>query len=144
MEGEDLSVEGLADIDSVVAWGEMLGATAVVTGVVRYYTVLESRNRPVERYSYQLQRYVSDVTTELARAHYLRLHIRIIDARDGATLVERTLRRNYREPQSVFSMMVSEIAGSSDIVVRLAQARIRRFVRGIAPHYEIEERYLAR
>ena len=144
MEGEDLSVEGLADIDNVVAWGEMLGATAVITGVVRYYTVLESRNRPAERYSYQLQRYVSDVTTELARAHYLRLHIRIIDARDGATLVERTLRRNYREPQSVFSMMVSEIAGSSAIVVRLAQARIRRFVRGIAPHYEIEERYLAR
>jgi hypothetical protein len=144
METEDLSVDGFEDVDNVMAWGEMLGATAVVTGVVRYYTVLESRQRPVERYSYQLQRYVSDVTTELARAHYMRLHLRIHDARDGTILVERTLRRNYHEPQSVFSMMVSEIAGSSDIVVRLAQSRIRRFVRGIAPHYELEERYLAR
>ncbi len=144
MEGEDLSVDGLEDVDNVVAWGEMLDASVVVTGVVRYYTVLESRQRPVERYSYQLQRYVSDVTTELARAHYMRLHIRIHDARDGAILVERTLRRNYHEPQSVFSMMVSEIAGSSDIVVRLAQSRIRRFVRSIAPHYDLEERYLAR
>jgi hypothetical protein len=144
MEGEDLSVEGLEDVDNVIAWGEMLEAAVVVTGVVRYYTVLESRQRPVERYSYQLQRYVSDVTTELARAHYMRLHIRIRDARDGTILVERTLRRNYHEPQSVFSMMVSEIAGSSDIVVRLAQSRIRRFVRSIAPHYDLEERYLAR
>ncbi len=144
MEGEDLSVDGLEDVDNVIAWGEMFDASVIVTGVVRYYTVLESRQRPVERYSYQLQRYVSDVTTELARAHYMRLHIRIHDARDGAILVERTLRRNYHEPQSVFSMMVTEIAGGSDIVVQLAQSRIRRFVRSIAPHYDLEERYLAR
>lgn len=144
LENEDLNAEKLRDPDHIRNWAGVLNTPAVVTGVVRYYSVTAPRQRYVERYSFQMQRYVTEVETYLARTHYLNVELAVRDGENGTALLPFKRIRQAEETDTVIGYVVREATGASSLLNRLIRAPFRDFSRQIMPHYEYEERILAR
>ena len=144
LESEDLNADTLRDPDHVRNWGGALNTPAVITGIVRYYSVTAPRQHYVERYSFQLQRYVTEVETYLARTHYLNVEFTVWDSETGTALLPFKRNRQVEETESVVGYVVREAMGTSSLLNRLIREPLRDFSRRIMPHYEYEERVLAR
>ncbi|MBM3214365.1 hypothetical protein FJZ36_05570 [Candidatus Poribacteria bacterium] len=141
---EELTAETLRDPEYIRSWGGMLESDAIVAGIVRYYSVASPRRQYVERYSYQQQRYVTDIETQIVRTHYVSVELAVWNAESGEVVLPFTRRRQLQQQESVVGYVVREVAGQSSVVGRLIRAPVRDFLRRVAPHYETEERYLAR
>jgi hypothetical protein len=144
LENEALNADTLRDPEHIRNWGGVLNTPAVITGVVRYYSVTAPRQHYVERYSFQLQRYVTEVETYLARTHYLNVELTVWDSETGKVLLPFKRSRQVEETESVVGFVVREAIGTSSLLNRLIREPLRDFSRRIMPHYEYEERYLAR
>ncbi|MDA1192872.1 MAG: hypothetical protein O3A46_14455 [Candidatus Poribacteria bacterium] len=144
MAGELLTEDSLIDPSQITNWGGMLGVSAVAVGTVRYYTLMQPEQRYVERYSYQLQRYVTERETALIRSFHLRIDMKLYDATTGEPLLSLSRSRRDDQAQSPLSAVVSELGGSTNMLLALAGTPIREFARRVAPHFDFEERYLAK
>lgn len=144
LENEELNAETLRDPDQIRTLGGVLGAPAVITGIVRYYSVTAPRQHYVERYSFQLQRYITDVETYLARTHYLYVELTVWDSETGTVLMPFKRSRQVEETESVVGYVVREATGTSSLLNRLIREPLRDFSQRMMPHYEYEERYLVR
>ena len=144
LEGEEITSQLLSDPEKVAVLGASLGVAAVVTGQVRYYVFNDIGTRPVQWWDYRYQRYVSDVETYLVRSHRVELDLRVVDTESGERIEGRVFVRRLQQPQSIVGVVVQEISGSSTVMLQMAEQAIGDFVRGIAPHFELEERVLVR
>jgi TolB-like protein len=140
-----LSVASLESPEEVAEWAQVLDVSAVVTGIVRYYTAVVPHRRYVERYSLQLQRYVTEQEDSWVRTHHLALEVAVRDGETGEILVRPPVRAaSYEERQSILGDVLRAATGPGRILYDLARAPLNDFVRRITPHYEYEERYLSR
>jgi len=144
LENEELNAETVHNPENIRNWGGVLNTPAVITGVVRYYSVTAPRQHYVERYSFQLQRYVTEVETYLARTHYLHIELTVWDSETGSVLLPFKRSRQVEETESVVGYIVREATGTSSLLSRLIREPLRDFSRRIMPHYEYEERVLVR
>ncbi|GIX06442.1 MAG: hypothetical protein KatS3mg115_0845 [Candidatus Poribacteria bacterium] len=141
---ETIGLKELESREAIQSWGSLLEASALIAGIVHYYTLLQPQQRYVDRYSYELQRYVREVETVFYRSYYLSLELIVYDAKTGEVLYRDTLTNRYDEPQSALGAVWTEVTGTEEVLYELAQQPIRTFVRRLTPHYEYEQRFLAR
>ena len=144
LRGDPPQPDAWSDPDNVREWGEMLNVDALIVGQISYDAALDVQHIPVDRYSYTQQRIVTEVETRIVRSHYLNLDIAVLDAESGEELFNRAYTEKYREPHSALSFAAAEAFHSSDAAAQLGRRAVQRFARAVTPHYELQERTLAR
>lgn len=144
LEGESISLQTLQSPEQMMDICGELGTDAVIAGTYKLYHVSEPRRYYVERYSPQLRQYVTQAITYYEKTYYLKLHLMLIDAKTGKPIFEEEYEPSYSEAHNIGSLIVSEVAQDNPAVERLTLEALSQFLKKIAPHYEMEERYLLR
>ncbi len=142
--GETLNSELLSNVKELVRLGRYFEADAVIVGGYKFYTVSEPRRYYGERYSSQLQRYVTDYQDYLQRTYILSLRVLIVDMHSEEIVWDEAYKRNAVESHTFGSFLVSQVTPHEGILKNLAKQAIGEFTQKIAPHYETEERFLVR
>ena len=142
--GEEINAVDWTDPDKARAWGGLFEVDALIVAEASYDTILDVQHVPVDRYSYAQQRIVSEVETRIVRSHYFKLDIAVIDSESGEPIYRQSLTERYREPHNAITAIASEAFSSSETASQLGRRAVLKFIRAIAPHYELEERTLAR
>ena len=130
--------------EKVAQIGEYLGVSAVITGSFRFFTTSEPRRYYRERYSPGLQRYISDHQDYLQKNYILVLRVVVVDVESQKIVWDDTYRAVASEAHSLGTLIMSQIASSDSTFRRLTKQSISLFIKKIAPHYEREDRYIAR
>jgi hypothetical protein len=142
--GEAVDDNLLSDVDGLVHLGQYFEADAVIAGSYTFFSMSEPRPYYGERYSRTLQRYVTDYQYYLEKVYILSLRI-VIAAVDAREIIrDDRYERRAVQAHTASSFLVSEVTPHAGILKSLAKQAISEFTRQIAPHYEIEERFLAK
>ena len=144
MAGEELNAGDWTDPDKARAWADLFEVDALIAAQASYDTILDVQHQPVDRYSYAQQRIITEVETRIVRSHYFKLDIAVIDSESGEPIFRQSLTERYREPHNALTAIASEAFSSTETASQLGRRAVLKFIRAIAPHYEIEERTLAR
>jgi TolB-like protein len=142
--GESIDLDLLADMDRLFQLGQYFEVDAVVVGSYRFYTVSQPRRYYGERYSRQLQRYVTDYQDYLQKNYTLSLRVVIADVASEEIVWDEKYERVAYEAHTLGSFLVSQATPDDNTLRSLATQAITEFTRQIAPHYETEERFLVR
>jgi len=141
--GEKIDLNTLKDENALVDLGGQLEVDALIVGSYKFYDISEPRRMYYDRYSLQLQRYVTDTVTYFHKSYVLSLRIFIVNANTGKAVwkappYEETASENH----NLGTLLISEVSGKNSITKELASRAVTKFIRQIAPHYETEERIL--
>ncbi|MCZ6681023.1 MAG: hypothetical protein O7E52_27695 [Candidatus Poribacteria bacterium] len=142
--GETLNVDLLSNVDELVRIGQYFEVDAVIGGSYTFFAVSEPRRYYGERYSRELQRYVTDYQDYLQKTYVLSLRIVIAGVDTEEIIRDDRYDRRAVEAHTTGSFLISEIMPSGGVLKNLAKQAISEFTRQIAPHHEIEERFLVR
>ncbi len=144
LEGEEINLDTLRDTNKLIDLGGELGVDALIFGSYKFYNTSEPRRLYYDRYSTNLQRYVTDTVTYFHKTHVLSLNISIVDANTGNIVWRDTLKYTAEEDHNLGTLLISGLSGGNSIMKQLASQAASELARKIAPHYETEERVLAR
>lgn len=142
--GEEINAREWSDPDKARAWAGLFEVDALIVAEASYETILDVQHAPVDRYSYAQQRIITEVETRIVRSHYFKLDIAVIDSESGEPIHRQSLTERYREPHNALTAIASEAFSSTETASQLGRRAVLKFIRAIAPHYEMEERTLAR
>ncbi len=143
--GEKINLNTLKDENALVDVGGQLGVDALIVGSYKFYDISEPRRMYYDRYSQQLQRYVTDTVTYFHKSYVLSLRIFIVNTNTGKTVWKAPpYKETASENHNLGTLLISEISGKNAITKELASRAVTKFIRQIAPHYETEERILVK
>lgn len=143
--GEEINLKTLEDEKELADLGGQLEVDALIVGSYKFYDISEPRRMYYDRYSLQLQRYVTDTVTYFHKSYVLSLQIFIVNANDGKAVWKAPpYQESASENQNLGTFLISEVSGGSSIVKELGARAVSKFIRQIAPHYETEERILVK
>jgi TolB-like protein len=142
--GETINSDMLSNVSELVRLGRYFEADALVAGSYKFYTISEPRRYYGERYSIQLQRYVTDYQDYLHRTYVLSLRVLIVDMDTEKIVWDEKYDRSAAEAHTFGSFLVSQVTPHDGILKNLMKQAIEEFTRKIAPHYETEERFLVK
>jgi TolB-like protein len=144
LEGEKITLDTLQSTDRLIDLGGELGVDAIISGTYRFYHVSEPRRLYYDRYSTQLQRYITDTVTYFHKTYVLSLDISIVDANTGEIVWNNKFDQTAAEDHNLGTLLISGISEGDNVMKRLATQAALKFRRKIEPHYETEERILVR
>ena len=113
-------------------------------GTYKFYNISEPRRLYYDRYSMQLQRYITDTVTYFHKTYALSLDISIVDTNTGGAVWGGKFEQTAEEDHNLGTLLISGISEDDNIMKRLAAQAASKFMRKIEPHYESEERILMR
>jgi hypothetical protein len=142
--GEQITIDTLQNADELVDLGGQLMVDALVVGTYKFYQISEPRRLYYDRYSVQLQRYITDTVTYFHKTYVLSLNISIVDANTGETVWRGRFEQTAEEDHNLGTLMISGISEGDNVMKRLTTQAASKFMRKIEPHYETEERILVR
>lgn len=141
--GESIDKALLEDQGRLSDIGGELNVNAVITGKYKFYSASEPRTVPVERYSMQLQRYIRDTITYFHKSYVLSLQVILVDANTGKTVLDEKYEPSVSEAHNIGTLIISEAFQQEDrIFEKLVNEAVLNFAKRIAPHYELEKRWL--
>ena len=142
--GETLDENLLLDVEDLVRIGQYFEVDAVIVGSYTFFAVSQPRRYYGERYSRRLQRYVTDYQDYLEKTYILSLRIVIAGVDTEEIIRDDKYERRAFQSHTVSSFLVSEVTPHEGILKSLAKQAISEFTRQVAPHYELEERFLVK
>ena len=143
--GEEITPNTLRDENELLDLGGQLEVDALIVGSYKFYDISEPRRMYYDRYSLQLQRYVTDTVTYFHKSYVLSLRIFIVNANDGKVVWKAPPYEEVAsEDHSLGTLLISEVSGGNSIMKELSSRAVNKFIRQIAPHYETEERVLVK
>ncbi|HIE25820.1 TPA: hypothetical protein EYP66_00865 [Candidatus Poribacteria bacterium] len=142
--GEQITIDTLQNPDKLMDLGGELAVDALVVGTYKFYQISEPRRLYYDRYSVQLQRYITDTVTYFHKTYVLSLDISIVDADTGETVWSDRFEQTAEEDHNLGTLLISGISEGDNVMKRLTTQAASKFMRKIEPHYETEERILVR
>jgi len=144
LEGEQITLDILQNTDKLIDLGGELGVDALIVGTYKFYNISEPRRLYYDRYSAQLQRYITDTVTYFHKTYVFSLDISIVDTNTGGTVWSDKLEQTAEEDHNLGTLLISGISDDDNVMKRLTTQAASKFMRKIEPHYETEERILVR
>ncbi|MBC8230158.1 hypothetical protein H8E77_11475 [bacterium] len=144
LEGEQITIDTLGNTDKLIDLGGELGVDALIVGTYKFYNISEPRRLYYDRYSVQLQRYITDTVTYFHKTYVLSLNISIVDSNTGETVWHDKFEQTAAENHNLGTLLISGISEGDNVMKRLTARAASKFRRKIEPHYETEERVLVR
>lgn len=142
--GESIDSSLLQDEERLTDIGGELGVDAFITGKYKFYGISEPRSMPVQRYSLQLQHYVTETITYFHKIHILSVQVFVIDARTGKTVLDKSYNPSTSEAHSLGTLIINEAFQGDRVFDKLVNMVVVDFAKLIAPHYELEKRLLVK
>jgi len=144
IDGELIDKSLLQDSKKLANIGGELDVNAVITGRYRFYNISEPRRMPVERYSTELHRYITDTITYFHKTYTLSLNIILVDTDTGEIVLDKNYKQSASESHNFGTLVINEAFQDDRIFENLAQKAVLEFAKRIAPHYELEKRLLVK
>jgi TolB-like protein len=144
LEGEQITIDTLQNADKLMDLGGELEVDALIVGTYKFYNISEPRRLYYDRYSTQLQRYITDTVTYFHKTYVLSLDISIVDTNTGGVVWSDKLEQTAEEDHNLGTLLISGISEDDNVMKRLTTQAASKFMRKIEPHYETEERVLVK
>jgi len=142
---EEIDKDRIEEPEFLISISDQLEADALIVGTFDFYQMDQPVSYMVERYSPKTRRYNPETRTYVQRVNRLALHIKVVNGSTGKTILDYTpASRDVPELRSIWGQALSG-SGSSPATLRgIAAGPLTAFVLNLVPHYQHEQRKLAR
>jgi len=143
---EEINKEKIADPDALIRICSQLGADALIVGTFDFYQMNQSTPYIIERYSSSTGQYRPETRTYIQGIYRLSFNVKIVDGTTGKTIFSYTPPVEERpKVGGAWGLPLPDIGKADPAVLRIMASRpLSSFVLSLVPHYEYEQRMLAR
>jgi len=142
---EEIDKDKIEDPNALVSICNQMGVDALIVGTFDFYRLNQPTPYIVESYSPSTGRYRPETRTYIQRVYRFSLHAKVVDGTTGETIFDHIPPLEERpEFRSAWGLSLSESGSDSTSLRSIAARPVRAFVLSLIPHYEYEQRILAR